>query len=325
MRKRLLKFINSILKFVGFFLIKEHKLRSLISIRDAFARKSLSNNQSHRVFHNEISGVVFSCDRPGQLYIFLTSYFKFSRGDVPSLAVIIKTSNSDFKIGYEKLISIFSCNPKVVFIYENISFKHTLLCLISDLDCRRIFFNVDDMVYIRPIDWDKVCNEVNSIYDIFSIRLGVRIDFSYTANRFIGTPSPFEIKTPVMVYNWGDKPCEWSDPLSVDGNIYMASTICPLIEVLDFQAPNSLESGLKEFSFLFDGERFSTFENPSVVNVVLNRVQNEVTNRSPDISPEYLLKKWIQGEVVDMTSMPRNSTHVELPEVRFTRISEALY
>jgi len=325
MRKKILKLINSILRFVGLFLIKESKLRSLISMRDALVRKGISNNYSSRVFHAEISGIVLSCDRPGQLYIFLTSYFKFSRGNIPSLTVIIKASNPSFKIGYEKLISIFSYNPKVVFIYENISFKHTLLTLISDVESRRIFFNVDDMVYIHPVDWDVVCNKVNSIYDIFSIRLGTKIDFSYTANRFIGTPSPVEVMRSILVYNWGERQCEWSDPLSMDGNVYMASTIFPLIEILDFQGPNSLESGLKKFSFLFYGRQFFAFERPSVVNVVLNRVQNEVANRSSNISSEYLLKKWMQGMVVDMTSLPGNSTHVELPKIQFIKVPKVFY
>ncbi|QWD07838.1 hypothetical protein G6689_01700 [Polynucleobacter paneuropaeus] len=261
-----------------------------------------------------ISGVIFSRNRAFQLDALLTSYFEKVRSPAP-LAVIYKATNLEHEQAYEEVISRFRCaNPRVDFISQT-NFQDSLLEVLNGINVQSIFFLVDDIIFIDELDLE-IAERIDSSLGILSLRLSPRLTRSYTSNRNQLPPKflPSEIQSDLLKFKWFDKGCEWSDPWSVDGNIYSTAEIKVLTRISRFSAPNSYEDCLKLFADLAKNRIGYCFKNGKILNLAINRVQNERVNASGDITADYLLEKWNDGFQMDRTrfeSYQPNSPHEE--------------
>ena len=155
------------------------------------------------------------------------------------------------------------------------------------------------------------------------MRLSPRLTKSYTANQNQLPPSflPSDIALDLLKFKWFERGCEWSYPWSVDGNIYSTAEIKVLTRVSHFAAPNSYEDSLKLFEDLAKNRTGYCFKNSKILNLAINRVQNERVNSSGDITSEYLLERWNEGLQMDRTrfgSYQPKSPH-EVHDIEFRR------
>lgn len=241
--------------------------------------------------------VIFSKDRPLQLYACLESYFKLLK-NAPIPVVIYQSSNEDFERAYLEIQRDFSSRD-VKFYRENIPFNVLLKDLINSLICDRIFFLVDDIVFIREFDLNSTL-KINPRNSIFSMRLGQSINFCYTHQKSEKLPSDFSQRTDGFAdWTWNQGILDWSYPLSVDGHIFAFDEFQQMITDLNFKAPNSLEAGLQKFNSIYKNKKGTCFSYSVLVNNPCNKVQNENENISGGVHQDDLLKVWGQGFKID--------------------------
>ena len=65
---------------------------------------------------NKISGIVFSMDRPIQLFALLESYYKYCSDPVP-LKILYKANNNEYLDGYKEIIQYYE-KRNISFIKE---------------------------------------------------------------------------------------------------------------------------------------------------------------------------------------------------------------
>jgi hypothetical protein len=128
----------------------------------------------------------------------------------------------------------------------------------------------------------------------------------------------------LLRFSWADSTAEWSDPWSVDGNIFSTSDILGLTKCSKFTNPNSYEAALKNFNlFIMKFKPIGLFfELPSIVNLPINKVQNYNMNRHGNVDINYMNEKWESNNKIDISQFFNyipSSTHEELSPAFISR------
>jgi hypothetical protein len=245
-----------------------------------------------------ISCVVFSKNRAIQLHALIKSYFKYTENPCP-LSVLYSADGAGQLESYEQLDEMLrQANLPVTFIRED-NFRKNLIDVLTSLDTKNVFFLVDDIVFIRPLnlkDWENFDTKKY----IPSIRLGENINYSYANQHIQKVPVLEPTGKDLFLWNWVDGEYDWKYPLSVDGNIFSRAEILSLIKSISFNAPNSLERELQCGLQFYMKRKGITYRYPRIVNNPCNRVQKEIDNPSGNISIEFLLDKWQKGNEIDI-------------------------
>jgi hypothetical protein len=238
---------------------------------------------------------IFSFDRPMQLDALLSSMYRFSAIE-PDIVVQYKTSSQKADEAYQVLKVAF---PNVTYIHEK-SFSSTLLSNLFRLRAHdTVSFLVDDIVFVRPFDLSKILNTLNN-NRIFSFRLGLNLTESKIIGRYQSLPDLCK-HNEVYSWNWAHAELDWAYPFSLDGNIYQTDFIIPKIENCNFKAPNSLEGSLAKLRISSQLEGICS-EQSILVNLPLNRVQNEVKNWAGEADASELQSKYLEGIRIDYLS-----------------------
>lgn len=253
--------------------------------------------------------IVFSKDRACQLDLFLRSFNKYFT--TSSKINVLYTYSSDlFKQGYDKLIE---SNPSVNFIPES-NFRNQTIDLVKRTIPYTVFF-VDDIVFIDYFTFDSAEwaeFEDNDKVLALSLRLGENINYCYPSNTYC--PSPVLNKN--GVYNWNEYRGYWSYPMSVDGNIYKTKDLHIIMENIKFEDPNTLEYQLA--CNPIKKPNMISFKSSKLINLAINRVQNNFLNRSGGTSHHLMNDDFIKGKVIDLETIvdcnlkKQNSCHIEI-------------
>jgi len=301
-----MQLVRHIIRSVGGVLLSKQVFDNLLTQRDS-AVIELSTIES-RIMEAGLAGVVVSKDRALQLYSLLISYHELVSNPAP-LTVIYTASTSDHANAYEEVkILILEMNIDAKFIQEFDGFKNTLTNALDAIRVKNIFFLVDDIVFIRKVDLAFACALDTSRY-VLSLRHSPYLTHSYTANRHQTPPrlSKFKDVPGMFEFRWFEQGCEWSNPLSLDGQVLSTAEVRVITKTVNFSAPNSYESALKSFNTFFVKRYGLCYFESKILNLPINRVQNECENLSGSVSPEYLLDQWNMGLMLDTTSL---LTHV---------------
>lgn len=264
-----------------------------------------------------IEGIVFSKDRPMQLDLLLQSYFKFVK-DKPKLFIIYKFTNNNFLIGYNKVISKYR-KEDIVFICES-NFKIDLINLLNNSLSKYVFFLVDDIIFIRSFSFGS--DNLQKTYSnyIFSPRLDKFKTYQYTSLKNQNIPN-YKILDNFMFWNWQVSEGDWSYVFSVDGNVYNRHQINIMASCISYCSPNSFESNMNRFRYILYKKKGICFvENSVLVNLVLNRVQNEIDNTHGLHFVEQLNEKYLNEELIDLNQFLNqnfNSCHIEIENLKF--------
>ncbi len=269
-----------------------------------------------------VAGIVFSKDRALQLFSMLHSYFGRVANPAP-LTVIYGASSSAHEKAYLELMDSMAGHGSMLrFIPDRGEFRSSLLSVLDQMFCDKVFFLVDDIVFIRELDL-SVAERVDPYRAILSFRHGPHLRRSYTADVGQSPPefSPSPLGPNWLEFDWFEQGNEWSDPWSVDGQVLATAEVRVLTRISEFKAPNTYEAALKTFNDMVRGRKGLCLEQSVTLNLPLNRVQSEVANICGTVSPEFLLGQWNQGMMLDTTVFATHlplAPHEEHP-VRFVR------
>ncbi len=324
LRARLRAILTRILRWfvasIGGVLLSRRNYNELL-LQRARAVKELSELETMHL-RRGLTGIVLSKDRALQLYALLHTYARFVKNPV-SLFVIYSSSNEPHAKAYAEVEAAFrNSDLDLTFVDEKTSFRESLIDVLKRVDTKNVFFLVDDILFIRPFDLD-VASSVDPFKTILSLRHSPHLRRSYTAAVSQMPPefSPASDDKDLLVFKWFEKGNEWSDPWSLDGQVLSTAEVRVLTRLCDFMAPNTYEAALKSFGDIVKGRNGMCYGESKILNLPINRVQNEVNNISGNVSPEFLLEQWNNGLMLDTgmfdAYVPR-STHEEHP-VCFTR------
>ena len=238
--------------------------------------------------------VVFSYDRPLQLYAFLESAQKYVTG-VGQLSVIYRASGQAFKDGYDVVRADF---PHAIFYAQGSNpardFKPLTLKASFESPSNYILFAVDDIVVKDTVDLEQCINalEKHEAYAFF-LRLGMNLNYCYPENRFQPVPRLKREEQDIYSWRFSESILDWRYPLTVDMTLYRKKDIEGDLRVISYSTPNWLEGTWTCKIGRVVHNRGLCFGKSKIVNTPLNRVQtSRPGNRAMDISPQELLAQF---------------------------------
>ncbi len=309
-------FVHSLRWFIDLLggVVLTHRLyNQIISQRDEVISKLVQTEEIK--LNPGLVGVVFSRDRALQLYTLLHTYYAKVKEPAP-LYVVYSASSSAHLESYNEIITALQAGGwNVTLIKELEGFRATLLKVLYQINSKNMFFLVDDDVFIRETDL-TVAKQIDPLCTILSLRHSPHLRRSFTANAELRSPkfTPAKEGNGLLKFAWFEQNLEWADPWSVDGQVLSTAEVRVLASVSDFQAPNTFEGALKSFNSRCKSRYGLCYTESKIVNLPINRVQTEVSNRSGNISANYLLKCWNDGLMLDVRPLEKHiplSTHEE--------------
>ncbi|MBS0615262.1 MAG: glycosyltransferase family 2 protein [Verrucomicrobia bacterium] len=260
-------------------------------------------------YHREGADLlVFSYNRPLQLYAFLESVQTYVKG--LEEVVVLYRADPAFADAYEKVKVAF---PQVRFCAQGSNpasdFKPLTLELIQRGSSPYILMAVDDIVVKDAVDIQECTDALKKTHGYaFFLRLGKTIDYCYMQNKSEDIPPSIELQSNVYAWQFKMGQKDWRYLHNIDMTIYRKEDILPRLHKLEFTHPTSLESkwalkGNKNMVGLY-------FDASKIVNVPLNVVQNAEANRHmQSYTPEELLKKFESGLKIDIKPFHQISNH----------------
>jgi len=301
---RLFNYLNKMLRFLDVQVnkassLKQEKLEHIATLN----RVALMYMEQLSVYelNKGISGIVFSKDRAMQLQALLSSYFFYTK-NYAALTILYTCSTEEHRKSYAILKDEMKAYP-VNFIQEDL-FALQLRYLVKNTASDRIFFMTDDGLFVDHYDLHDSL-QFDPVKNIFSLRLGVDMDFCYSYNRPQQIPAFKEFPqsdNDFKTWKWSamkDSP-DWIYPLSVDATIFLKSEVAIMLEALEFKNPNSLEYQMQQYNDLFICRNGICYDKVKYVNVPCNIVQTEFDNISTGaFSTAELLKLFLDGKRID--------------------------
>ena len=263
---------------------------------------------------NLIEGIIFSKDRPIQLFALLESYYKNCLDPKP-LNIIFNASNLNYKNAYDDIANTYKQYP-IIFIQED-DFRKTLINSLGKIISKYVFFLVDDDIFTRQFSFNDFFSIPNHKNFIFSFRLGANLKYCYTKAQNQNLPY-FRKIDKFISWDWSNGEHDWNYIFSVDGNIYSSRVIYEMAKLIPFKAPNSFEANMNVFRYIFRRKKGLCYPESVLVNLCLNRVQNEVNNIAGDISVSELLEIWRQNKKINTNhfeGISNISAHIEVNEL----------
>lgn len=248
-----------------------------------------------------INLVVFSYNRPLQLYAFLES-FEHNVHGCSRISVIYKTSSQDFDHGYGLVKQQF---PSVEYYHQAVStradFKPLTLKAIGFDKEEFIVFAVDDIIVTQTINFDEITQLLeNVVCNGFYLRLGAHITECYSERRVTGTPPFKEILPGILKWYFKQGSGDWGYPHTVDMTVYPKINIQHTLTKLPFSTPNTLEGNWAGHPPMHRSGL--CYEHACIVNCPLNIVQQDFPHNrnSNEYTPQELLELFLAGYKLDI-------------------------
>ncbi len=276
---------------------------------------------------DSVNVIIFSKDRATQLDALLRSIRERVEGwEKRSLwSVVFASSTPEFAKGYD-IVCAEHRSGALEFIDER-SHSGGFKSIVLETMQRQhqvngapwCMFLVDDMVFKTTwsLDGGKPMRRLKEDPRVLclSLRMCPRYDYCYAENR--------PVKPPFMAlfgrWNWCKAGGDWGFPMSVDGHVFRYDDIFPLVQQIEFKSPNTFERGLKR-NRIKARPLMTCYAESVVVNLPVNRVQNEYDNRAGEehgVSAEELNTSFLSGKRVNLAPIyaltNNRGCHHELP------------
>jgi len=243
--------------------------------------------------------VIFSFDRPMQLFSALESISHYLRG-YQTLTVLYRASDSRFDAAYHVVKGAF---PQVRYIKQSDNprkdFKPLLLQAVFNSPSEYIVFGVDDMIVKDFVDLNfcKQMIEKTGAYGFF-LRFGRHIQQSYMFQKPLMLPLSVPLNNGVFAWDFCKGELDWGFPNNLDMTLYRKSDLKKWFTELDYKHPNSLE--FKWAQHLPANRIGLYFEHSKMVNLPLNIVNPSDCPHMNFMTAEELLVKFNQGYKIDI-------------------------
>lgn len=240
-----------------------------------------------------IIAIVFSYNRACQLDLLLSSLAD-NAPDVFDLHVLWRAKDSRFQSGYEICERDY---PDVKFIRED-GLTYQVRHLLKDAE-RVAFFTDDDVLY-RPVSVPEIAADTIC----FSLRLGLNTKLCYPHARTQKVPRVSGADE--ITWSWHGADGDFSYPMSLDGHIFRADDLIPLLVGRHFSGPNFLEETLARGARLINRPLMSAHRQSSLVGIPINRVNTTTPNRHGELHPrsvEELNEQYLEGKRIYLRTL----------------------
>lgn len=254
--------------------------------------------------------VVFSYNRPLQLYAFLESLEKYVT-HLHNIHVIYRTTDANFDKGYKEVFKRFAyVRPHKQGKKAPKDFKPLVKKCVYDKKsiCPFIMFAVDDIImtdYVDITNCTKAMNNYKSWF--FSLRLGKNITetmlnhVSTMERLHVGIPQGKVVGKEFFSWRFDDPQAQgsWNYPNSVDVTIYRKKDLKRVLYKADYHNPNILEG---EWHWHYGPKRSKglCFTHSKAINIPLNVVNPFWTSANLNISAWSLLDRFLKGYKIDI-------------------------
>lgn len=262
-------------------------------------------------------GIVFSMDRALQLHALLSSYLDKVLSPVP-LHILYHTSSPVHQKAYDELREIFSDKFSFIKQSSDNSFQRDLVSLLDSVQAPKIFFLVDDALFVGNFDMNDFANfDTDKV--VPSLRMGLSLKKCYTLQKEQPLPGLIpdaDSNGDKIFWRWDQGVYDWSYPLSVDGHFFATQEITAMTKLIRFFAPNTYEGQLQKFRRFFLFRDGMAYKKSKIVNIPCNKVQRENENICGSIHQDFLLEQWLKGYQMDYRSLYgflNISAHQEIP------------
>ncbi len=261
-----------------------------------------------------VDTVVFSFDRPLQLYAYLESAEKYL-SNVNETHVIYRASNNAYDNGYQIVAQRF---PRVLFHKQSTNPQNDFKSLVwasvysNTSICQYVMFAVDDIIIKDSVDMQE-CTRALEDYKAwgFYLRLGKNINYCYMLNRPTAPPKGKDMGN-LFCWKFCDGDGDWAYPNNVDNTIYRKKDILSYLKKEPFTNPNYLEGHWQKWRDMKGkGICFQTSKN---INIPLNLVNPSYNRNNHLFTPAELLQKFQQGLKIDILKFHQvnnNAPHVD--------------
>ena len=259
---------------------------------------------------HSIDVMVFSKDRPLQL-----------DGLLRSLSANMKGVNTCVLYHYEE--EYISAIEELKRTHPNVEFiKQTDFCAqvktFVNNSAEHCMFLVDDIVFKEDVDVTMIKNVMDNNINImtFSLRLGLHLDTCYPLSSKQPIPQGTVYPPGIFAWEWKNSEMDWNYPLSVDGHVFRSHQFATWIKELQFSRPNSYEESLQLIRQRYPLPPIAIcYARSKIVNLPLNRVQNDVENKCGNIDSLTLMQMWNEGKRMNIEKYQgilNNGAHEEL-------------
>lgn len=268
--------------------------------------------------------VVFSFNRPLQLYAFLESVERHVE-HLANIHVIYRSTDSRFENGYQ---TVFSRFPFVRAHKQGKKAPKDFKPLVQKCvynkqsPCPYIMFAVDDIIITDHIDISE-CVKALEKYKcwFFSLRLGKNITDTVinpvvSLNRLPGgQPAGKDVGKDFFRWSFDDPSAQgsWNYPNSVDLHIYRKKELRRVLKKAKYHNPNMLEA---EWHWHYPPKRNTgvSYRHSKAINIPLNVVNPFWNSANLNISAWTLLDKFLEGYKIDIDkfrSISNSATHMD--------------
>ncbi len=267
------------------------------------------------VFAEVADLVVFSYDRPMQLYAFLESVEKHVQG--VETHIIYRTTNAQFDAGYEIVQQRFA---NAIFHKQGINpradFKPLTMQVTFEGTNNYVVFAVDDIIVKEDINIAE-CIDLLKEFSAYGFYLRVGKSLKERRPPFIHI-NPQVPGLSQQVHMWQFNRAvpyrTWGYPNTVDMTVYKKQDIFHDLQSMDFSSPNTLESiwaGRADFKLYG-----LCYETTKIINIPLNLVQNDFQNANMNyLSSKELLDLFFTGLKIDIHPFFRIAN--EMPHMNY--------
>ncbi|MBS0625725.1 MAG: glycosyltransferase family 2 protein [Verrucomicrobia bacterium] len=248
--------------------------------------------------------LVFSYDRPLQLYATLESALRYLSG-LERCTVLYRASDERYARGYGEVQAAF---PAVRFIRQSSKphkdFQPLVLEAVFNSPSEYILFGVDDLIVTDFVDL-KMCMsqmERTKAYG-FYLRLGSNITHCYMIDKPQPVPPMLPLGNGLFAWDKQAAQDDWAFFNTLDMTLYRKSDIKEAFEKLKYKHPNRLE-----WSWAQNPSKNPIglcFETSKIVNLPLNIVNPSDCRHSHFMTVEEMLVKWSEGSKIDIDPLFR--------------------
>jgi len=321
MRKILCRLINWLIRPLQLTALRQKDFAALQQTRLGITQVYLDRlrRDAAGLQDSGLACIVFSKDRALQLHALLGSMHELATPQVP-VHVLFMASSEPHRQAYDEVRRL-AAGRDVHFHPQQRLFRQELLALLESLDCATVFFLVDDLLFIEPVDLARLA-AFDCRTHVPSLRLGLNLSRCYTLQAEQARPAaePVPGQPELISWRWEEGEHDWGYPLSVDGHLFDRREMAIMARHAMFSAPNSFEDALQAYRDLFVGRIGVCYRKSRLVNIPCNKVQVENRNLAGTIHPDLLLVQWQQGLQMDyrqLLGVANESAHQEIP-LRFT-------
>ncbi len=257
--------------------------------------------------------VIFSYDRPLQLYALLESIEKYCIG-IDQITVIYRSSGQEYDAAYQQVNADF---PEVNMVRQTSAphkdFQPNVVRALKSGGSEYFIFTVDDVVITDTIDVRQGISALQKTgaYGFF-YRLGKEIDYDYMLDMPIQQPGFMQVSEDVYAWIFKQQQGYWGYPTSTDVVLYKKEMVLRQFEKISFSNPNQLEG---EWLKVASPRRLGLcHETSRMVNIPLNLVHNSSNRNMQGLSPKELLETFNENLKMDIAPLHRyqhSSAHID--------------